>query len=199
MPTELPAVAIAVEVLSAAGRWVAGFELLSFDAAGLAAIRCSRTGTVRRLLLDQWRAPRAWSDKALPQGVRGASSAKPCRAAAVVREVELIWPQQPPGTSMPPWLREIFPLPEPNPADCQRHGEFTRAYTVDGHGEIVRAFLISDRTLKVYDERQRERRGTCPLSAVETASIEVGKSAYPAHPGLVERLGFGRYEAGPLS
>lgn len=189
----------AVEVLGSTGRWFAGFELLGFDFdRRWFAIRSDRTGTVRRLPLDQWRAPRAW-DKALPDGTRGASSAKQCHAVALVSEVELVWNKQPPGTPRPPWLREIFPLPEPNPADCQRHGEFTRAYTVDADGEIVRAFLVSDRTLNAYAERQRQRRGTCPTEAVETASLEAGKAAYPADPGLRERLGFGPHEAGPLS
>ncbi|MCT0207737.1 hypothetical protein [Synechococcus sp. CS-1332] len=110
----------------------------------------------------------------------------------------VIWNKKPPGTPKPPWLREIFPFPEPNPKDCQRHGPFTLAYTVDGRGEIVRAFLISDRTLKAYDQLQRMREGTCPIEAVEIGSIVAGKAAYPAHPDLVERLGFGPGEGGPL-
>ncbi len=198
MPTELPAVAMAVEVLSVAGRWVAGFELLSFDFdRRWFAIRSNRTGTVRRLSLNQWRAPRAW-DKALPDGTHGARSAKQCHAVALVSEAALIWTPQPPGTPRPPSVREIFPVREPNPKDCQRHGEFTRAYTVDGRGEIVRAFLIGDRTLRAYAELQRQRRGTCPIEAVELGSIVAGKAAYPAHPALVERLGFGPGEGGPL-
>jgi hypothetical protein len=143
-------------------------------------------------------APSAWPNKALPPGVMGASSSKPCHAAAVASDAELIWTQQPPGTLQPPWLREIFPLPEPNPEDCQRYGEFTRAYTVDGRGEIVRAFLISDRTLEAYDQLQRNRQGSCPIEAVEIGSIVAGKAAYPAHPGLVSRLGFGPAEGEPL-
>lgn len=219
----------AVEVLGSTGRWFSGFGLLGFGPDGLASIRSSRTGAVRRLPANQWRnpvlpsstrtsrvllpiepdarpappdpepAPSAWPGKVLPPGTRPASSAKPCHAAAVASEVAVIWTPQPPGTPRPPWVREIFPVREPNPADCQRHGEFTRAYTVDGDGEIVRAFLVSDRTLNAYAELQLQRRGTCPIEAVDTGSLEVGKAAYPADPGLRERLGFARYEAGPFS
>lgn len=46
-----------MEVLSSTGRWIGGFELLSFDPDGLASIRSSRTGAVRRLSLNQWRDP----------------------------------------------------------------------------------------------------------------------------------------------
>ncbi len=199
MPTALPAVVRAVEVHSADGRWVPGFELLGhdFDRRWFA-IRSKRTGMVRRLPLDQWRAPRAW-DKPVPIAAREAPSAEQCHAVAVVSEAALIWTPQPPGTPRPPWIREIFPLREPNPADCQRHSEFTRAYTVDAAGEIVRAFLISDRALEAYAELQRQRRGTCPLEAVDTGSIVAGKVAYPADPGLRERLGFGPHEARPFS
>jgi hypothetical protein len=215
--------------LGATGRWFPGFEVLGFGADGLTSIRSSRTGAVRRLPPNLWRdpvlpssirtsrlllpiepdapprppdpepAPSAWPDKALPPGTWPARSSKPCRAAAVASEARVIWTQQPPGTAKPPWLREFFPSPEPNPEDCQRHDECTRAYTVDGRGEIVRAFLISDRTLEVYAQAQRQRRGTCPIEAVEIGSIVAGKAAYPADPGLRERLGFGPHEAGPFS
>lgn len=47
----------AVEVLGSTGRWFPGSELLSFDPDGLASIRSSRTGTVRRLTLNEWRDP----------------------------------------------------------------------------------------------------------------------------------------------
>ncbi len=56
-PTESSAVAIPVEVLSASGRWVAGFELLATNPDGTVTIRSNHTGKTRRLWPDQWRDP----------------------------------------------------------------------------------------------------------------------------------------------
>jgi hypothetical protein len=46
-----------VEVISADGRWVAGFELMATNPDGTATIRSTHTGKVRRVVQDQWRDP----------------------------------------------------------------------------------------------------------------------------------------------
>lgn len=45
------------EVLNASGRWVGGYELLSFCDDGLLTIRSTRTGAVRQLPPERWRDP----------------------------------------------------------------------------------------------------------------------------------------------
>lgn len=48
---------VPVEVLNTAGRWIAGFELLHFDAEGTATIRSVRSGATRSLSPGHWRDP----------------------------------------------------------------------------------------------------------------------------------------------
>lgn len=45
------------EVLSASGRWVGGYELLSIRDDGLLTIRSTRTGAIRHLPVDRWQDP----------------------------------------------------------------------------------------------------------------------------------------------
>ena len=49
--------AVAVEVLSASGRWVSGYELLQFRDDGLVTVRSTRTGATRSLVKWAWRDP----------------------------------------------------------------------------------------------------------------------------------------------
>lgn len=53
-------VAIPVEVLTAAGSWAKGFELLRFEDDGTALVRSGHTGNSRRLPMDHWREPVNW-------------------------------------------------------------------------------------------------------------------------------------------
>ena len=48
---------VLIEVRSAAGLWIRGYELLSFDDDGLVTVRSTHTHAVRRLPSELWRDP----------------------------------------------------------------------------------------------------------------------------------------------
>lgn len=97
-------------------------------------------------------------------------------------EREVVW-RNPSDQSLP-WLREVFVSRRPTGHNC-------RAYTVDGRGRVVRAFLISQRSSEAYARLLRDGYGTCPIEAIRPATIVPGRPAEPAHPYLLPDLGWG--------
>jgi hypothetical protein len=90
--------------------------------------------------------------------------------------VGVIWLD--PAARWLPWLREGFWQRRPV-------GTAVKAYTVDGSGRVVRAFLARRDDLTAYAELQRKRCGTCPIEAVDPRTIRPAVPALPAHPGLL--------------
>lgn len=119
--------------------------------------------------------PPGWNGQEPPTPYGPAPSQRPEFAAALAREVELVWVK--PKATAPPWLRETFP-------HVRRRSPVVWAVTLDSRGRVVREFVISPETLAAYAELQRQRLGTCPIEAVTTASIAPGKPAQPAHPAI---------------
>lgn len=81
-----------------------------------------------------------------------------------------------------PWLREWF---------CKRRpvGTAVKAYTVDGRGRVVRAFVARNCDLAAYAELLQVGAATCPIEGVHPPSIAPGIPAEPAHPHLLRRRG----------
>ena len=113
-------------------------------------------------------------------------------AGALTREVELCWFK--PQAKAPLWLREYVKAD----ADLNAYGYgFTHlekknenwwAATYDGKGQVVRAFLASDQSIRAYQELREQGYGTCPREAVYVPTIAAGTPAKPAHPYLLGPL-----------
>lgn len=120
-----------------------------------------------------------------PSPSQDAAAGRWCRAGLeagprLASEVEVIWLD--PTAQDLPWLREGFWHRRPR-------GGAVKAYTVDGAGRVVRAFLARRVDLAAYADLMRRGCGTCPIEAVDPRTIRPGVPALPAHPGLLALQG----------
>lgn len=124
--------------------------------------------------------PRAWPSPS-QHAAAGPSIRYGLKAGQrLASEVEVIWLD--PAARRLPWLREGFWHRRPV-------GTAVKAYTVDGRGRVVRAFLARDCDLAAYAALLRVGAGTCPIEGIHPPSIAPGVPAEPAHPHLLRQRG----------
>ena len=111
----------------------------------------------------------------LPTGVWPTPSWRPENRTRLADEMKLVWLLE--GESDPHWVRE-FVLP----TGCEPlDGTALAGYTLDTHGDQVRAWLVSDQSMTAYRQLQASGAGTCPIEAVLPWTLHEGLPSLPAH------------------
>jgi GNAT superfamily N-acetyltransferase len=111
----------------------------------------------------------------LPAGVRPAPSWDPRHRERLADEAELVWLLE--EKPEPPWVREVVLPPRHRPFK----GAVVAGYSLDGRGDQVRAWLVSERSIRAYRELQQQGYGTCPIEAVLPWSLHRGLPSLPAN------------------